>query len=49
MTKPWDETMKKLILELPGLLPLLPLTKGGTEHERVLTMFDRLQQTPGQT
>src|SRR5438874_10748450 len=39
------EAQEFLDLGLPGLLPLLPLTKGGTEHERVLTMFDRLQQT----
>ena len=29
---------------LPGLLPLLPLTKGGTAHEKVLTMFEQMQQ-----
>ena len=39
------EAQEFLDLELPGLLPLLPLTKGGTQHERVLTMFNRLQQT----
>ena len=39
------EAQELLDLELPGLLPLLPLTKGGTKHERVLTMFGRLQQT----
>lgn len=39
------EAEELLNLGLPGILPLLPLTKGGSEHERVLTMFDRLQQT----
>ena len=39
------EAQALLDLGLPGLLPLLPLTKGGTEHSLVLTMFDRLQQT----
>ena len=29
---------------LPGLLPLLPLTKGGTAHEKVLTMFEQMQE-----
>jgi predicted transposase YdaD len=29
---------------LPGLLPLLPLTKGGTTHETVLTMFEQMQE-----
>src|SRR5207244_10735528 len=32
----------------PGLLPLLPLTKGGTAHERVLTMFEQMQQAAAQ-
>jgi predicted transposase YdaD len=34
-----------LDLGFPGLLPLLPLTKGGTAHEMVLTMFSKLQET----
>src|SRR5207253_8074054 len=29
-------------------LPLLPLTKGGTAHERVLTMFEQMQQAAAQ-
>jgi predicted transposase/invertase (TIGR01784 family) len=34
-----------LDLGFAGLLPLLPLTKGGTAHEMVLTMFNKLEQT----
>jgi hypothetical protein len=37
------EAQALLDLGLQGLLPLLPLTKGGTQHQVVLTMFDQLQ------